>query len=260
MPAIPDAPLLEAIFEMRWGQQNQNTFEYSSDEHSLFPGKLSAFASEIGFGHVERLNDHRPPQAAVPPQQVSHRFRKGPAQWPCFQLGLGVFTVNQNNDGYSWAGLKSAIADGISIFNKAKSKDFTRLPESLKFILRYQDVFYPADEGLTDNQFIEEHFKLDLALPDDFLDQKYLETSKHDIKLNFSLGAPSVDGKVTIFVASVAINGKPALLMETLVEGREKSCTVDTLNETDVIAWCERAHDIQKHAFRTLIVPSAYRK
>ncbi len=260
MPVIDDAPLLEAIFEMRWGQQSPNTFEYSSDEHSLFPGKVSAFASEMGFAHVERVNDKRPPNVGMPPQQVSHRFRKGSGQWPCFQLGLGVFTVNQNNDGYTWRGFKRSIADGILVFNKAKSEDFTRLPDSLRFVLRYQDVFFPIDEGLSDNQFIKEHFKLDLALPDEFLKKDFLDADKQDVNLNFSIGAPDVGGKVKIFVASVEVNGRPALLMETLVEGKEKSCTVNKLHESDVLNWCERAHDIQKHAFNTLILPTAYRK
>ena len=83
------APLIEAIFEIRWGRKDQNSFEYSNNEQSLFPGQISAHASNEGFTEVESFNFGPAPSRALIPQRITHRFRVGPNTWPCIQLGLG---------------------------------------------------------------------------------------------------------------------------------------------------------------------------
>ena len=69
MPAIKNAPLVEAIFEIRWGSKGQNSFEFSQDEQSLLPGKVDAFAAEAGFLYPSPLDP--------PPAQTILVYHKG---------------------------------------------------------------------------------------------------------------------------------------------------------------------------------------
>jgi uncharacterized protein (TIGR04255 family) len=91
---LPNKPLIEAILEVRRGQDGQPDPAYP-----LIVGRL-----------YERLRSEYPaiedlPIVAVPAEiwvhQVRHRFRKTKDGWPLVQVGPGVLTVNET-DGYRW--------------------------------------------------------------------------------------------------------------------------------------------------------------
>ena len=96
MSVLENAPLIEAIFELRWGELSPGNFSYTDEESSMLPLHISIAASKHGFDFIETQSN--PPF----PFFVTHRFRKSENSWPCIQLGTGIFTVNQVNDNYNW--------------------------------------------------------------------------------------------------------------------------------------------------------------
>ena len=106
MPQLSQAPLIEAIFEIRWGSPQPAkggmvNWNFDDEDTSFFVGQFHGVAKARGYSTVERPN----PTGLSIPHVVTHRFRPKPNVWPCYQIGLGIATVNQINDGYEWGGI-----------------------------------------------------------------------------------------------------------------------------------------------------------
>jgi len=253
------APLIEAIFEIRWGRKDQNSFEYSNNEQSLFPGQISAHASNEGFTEVESFNFGPAPSGALIPQRITHRFRVGPNAWPCIQLGLGIFTVNQVEQGYSWSGFKNSISKGLRVFKNSKPESFLKPSKSVTLVLRYNDAFFPSEESLTNKEYVEKHFNIDASLSENFISDRRIIDDATDISFRVSMRTSDPEGSISVSIFSAVIGGNPGLIMETIVESDTRSFSIDNFSLDKVVDWCEEAHYFQKHAFETLIKPSAYK-
>ena len=101
MAKLPNAPLQEAVFELRW------TLDVSTDDqqeidagYELAHGKFQA-AAEADFPVYRRLFP-----ASIPPAllnyKVVHQFWREDQQFPVLQLGPGVFTVNDTDQNYDF--------------------------------------------------------------------------------------------------------------------------------------------------------------
>tara|TARA_R110001583_G_scaffold150393_1_gene302456 strand:+ start:1168 stop:1941 length:774 start_codon:yes stop_codon:yes gene_type:complete len=255
MTALNTPPLIEAIFELRWGELSPGEFTFSQDEQSLFPGKVSTAAGSKGFSRCEMVNTNQGP---VPiPSLVSHRFRQAENSWPCFQVGLGIFTVNQVTEGYDWDSFKNEIQKGIEIYNQAAPEKLNSAADTLNLVLRYQDAFFP-EEGTSVEKFIESHFKINANLPDSFLGHESINRGDSSINFQVNTATNTPKGQISIRIVNAIIAGKPGLLMETIVSSKAVDAVDGELNSNALLQWTEKAHDLQKHSFKTLIKKSAY--
>jgi hypothetical protein len=138
MTALPNPPLIEAIFELRWGEITQEQYSYTPEERSLFAGKISAAMAAHGFVITELVQQQL---SFILPMQVTHRFRMQSNSYPCFQVGLGIFTANQIKEGYDWDSFKQSIKTGLDIYNQAEVGKLDSIKDTLTLSLRYQDAF-----------------------------------------------------------------------------------------------------------------------
>jgi len=254
MTKLENPPLIEAIFELRWGESAPGQFSYSQDEQSLFAGKVSASAASKGYGLTEYV--HQNPVAL--PMAATHRFRSKKDVWPCFQVGLGLFTVNQTKNGYGWSSFKASVKSGLEIYNQAEPNKLNSVKNSLVLALRYQDGFFP-EQGDSIEEYLAEHFKVKAGLPNSFLDTDSLDRAKSGVHLNIRVESKKPKGSVVITVANAIINGQPGLLMETIVESKVSDALQGQIDIDSILEWAGEAHDLQKHSFKTLISPSAYK-
>jgi uncharacterized protein (TIGR04255 family) len=254
MNKVENAPLLEAVFELRWGEVQPGSFEYTQDEQQLFPGKFSAAALEKQYGIVKYLQNDNAPKL---PYIISHRFFKEEMKWPCVQIGLGIFTVNQVNEGYAWDTFKESIAEGLEVITKADTAKLENIKNTGVIILRYQDAFYPS-ESETIEHYLEEHFNVSVKLPNAFRENDCLGDTLNGVNVNLVLPSTTPEGSVRIMIANALMNDKPGLMMETLVESKLKKVLEEGDHIMSILNWSESAHDIQRHAFDTLIESSAY--
>jgi uncharacterized protein (TIGR04255 family) len=170
MTILANAPLIEAIFEIRWGNfkidpvsKGQELF-FPRDEIDFFFGKFRTIAESIGYSYVERV---LPEEAPLIPHFVCFRFRKSPNTWPCYQIGLGVFTTNQVTDGYDWEKFKQDIINGIDYLDRGHPLGLEKLP-FIRIELRYRDglLFRPQESPI---DFLNKNMELELKLPSEFL-------------------------------------------------------------------------------------------
>lgn len=257
MAILKDAPLIEAILEIRWGEQNGGVLSFSQEEQLLLPGRFSSIASQDGFAIAELVNQIPTPVGMGIPQIVAHRFRKAPNSWPCFQIGLGIFTVNQVNEGYSKLNFFESIRNGVALFNKAAPNLLESKKNGAQIILRYQDGYYPKNDS-NHFEFLKEHFNISADIAPRFLDSTLLKHESNLVRLQFEYDAAIFPGKLIIAIVSADINGRPAILVETIVQS--KLSTLKSIDDQIVLDWVKKAHKLQKHTFESLVKPSAYQQ
>jgi uncharacterized protein (TIGR04255 family) len=248
MSVLPNAPLVEAIFELRWGNVRQvgDEFHFStSPTEELLPGQFRSLVSSEGFIHYERINLEAPPL----PHIVFHRYRPKEKAWPCFQIGTGIFTTNQINDGYTWESFKEAILNGINFLNKSHPDGENKITP-LGVELKYQDAFL-LESGETCDQFLQKKICLGFSPPTDFLANSNLKEGMKNYKISFSLDLISPKGLLIININQGLINQKPAMIMETVVRSADENKPPYNLEYFS--NWLEEAHNIQRHTFNTLI-------
>lgn len=254
MAELSQAPLIEAIFELRWGTVEQATgpgkdiqFTFSKSDEDLFLKQFATKGTENDFVIHERINEALP--ESMIPHVITNRYRQGDNKWPCYQAGLGLFTVNQVNDGYSWCTYKRDILRGLELLHEAHPVGLHMLP-SIGVELRYQDGFV-LDEGETTAQFLKDKMEVNFALHEDFLSLSKISGELQGSKIAFHLKISDPAGILLTSLDEAHINGRLGFVMTTTVrsaDGLQPEFALNKLSD-----WLEKAHDIQKHAFDTLI-------
>jgi uncharacterized protein (TIGR04255 family) len=247
MTTKPKAPLVEAIFEFRWGETSPGNFAYAETDRTVFVPKFSSAAGISGFIEIESINSIN----SMPfPMQISHRFRKKPNVWPCYQIGLGIFTVNQVEGGYKWCEFRDSIEEGLKIFQSSDSTRLDRVKDSAKLRLLYQDLIFPGD-SLNINELLSERLGVEVNFPKRFLSSNNFGEVE-GLSLNFAVKTKIPDGKVIISLNHVLANHEPAYLIETIVESSVRSLESNDID--NIMSWVEQSHNIQKHSYKNLIL------
>ena len=255
MTTLDHPPLIEAILELRWGEVAPGRFSFSQDEKLLLAGKVSASATSKGYATAERAQEDLPGGL---PLVVSHRFREQTDSWPCYQIGFGIFTVNQIAEGYKWSLFKDHIKTGLEILNQADQNHLKTVSNTLSLVLRYQDAFFP-EKGDSVEKYLAKHFNVKAGLPEMFLDDEDIDRSKSSINLKVNIDTKKPKGSIVVSIANAIINNRPGLLMETVVVSKVQEGTEGRVDVDSIVEWCDMAHNLQRHSFKTLINSTAYK-
>lgn len=256
MGQTPNSPLIEAIFELRWGQDNRGHFSFDRNETDFFPGQFKEAISAAGYPNTEiiQTEEGRP----TFPFEVKYRFRKEPNTWPCTQLGLGLLTTNQlgnfssdltGKDGYDWDTFKPEIETALSVLDRTFPGGIKAL-RGPKASLRYQDGFV-LGSGESFEDVIRDKIKVKAALHGGFTNHENIRNETSSIQLSFQYESTKPKGSIFINVSSALIRGKKGIVIETHVMTDFSS---QSLSKDDLLDWAEEAHDLQRHSFKTLII------
>lgn len=254
MSGKKEPPLIEAIFEVRWGRISAGQsdvdvtqVDFDEEDSTLFAGTFKSKAL-ADFPVYKKVNEVVPPNI---PHLVKHQFWKGDGEWPCLQIGLGLMAANQTNDGYSWEDFKVTCLSALNLLDNAHHMGLNDLPR-IGVELKYRDGFLLGEDE-TDNDFVKTHSRFDI--PTDFFDTEIFKPSiaeNHHISFSVSVDTP----KATLItnLDKGQISGKPAFIQTTAVRARDALCPDFSIDSLDI--WLEQAHAVQKHAYETLILPT----
>lgn len=252
MSILSQAPLIETIFELRWGEiqvhpSNPRAIRlmYSENELETLDSSFGMIAEKHGFPIVEQIN----PELSQLPHSVSKRYRKQLNVWPCYQTGLGIFTVNQINDGYKWSIFKKDILLGLELLDEACPGSLSSL-SSIGVELRYLDGF-PFDENENSNSFLKNKMELGFNLPNEFFANEKISNEIRENNIRFEVATNKPKGLLINCVESGMINGRSGFVMNTIVRSADKNSPDFDVKELE--KWLNDAHEIQQHAFKTLI-------
>lgn len=152
---LPKAPLQEVIFEVRW-ELDISPF-INKPEDNFLKMALGVFSSLVKkeFPYFVSKYPQDIPSFLVN-YQPTYQFWMGENTWPVYQLGPGIFTVNETEKNYEWQKhFYPLLNNGLKYLIKAYGKE---LP--FNFVsLRYIDVVRVADYGTSGwKEFIEKNF------------------------------------------------------------------------------------------------------
>lgn len=250
MTTLNDAPLVEVIFELRWGKQAESeidSIQYLKEELEFFFGQFNKSAKENSYKIHERVNE-LPSGAGPAPFIIQHRFRKEENTWPCLQVGTGIFTVNQINDGYDWKPFKQSVIEGLEILNSGHPFGLKGMP-LLSVSLMYRDgIKSKGGSESSDLENINSNLDLKLDLPSKFIDKP------HEMDVNgFSIGSiqSDPDGYLELILRKATINGENGHILDMTL----RSSNEDFGHEVEINRisdWLDRAHTVHKRSFESL--------
>jgi hypothetical protein len=234
LTTLSQAPLIEVIFELRWGatkQQAAERFVEFPPEEEFFLGQFHGVATKAGFGVLERINTVSAGVPFVLPHVVTNRYRKQAHAWPCYQVGLGVFTANQLNHPL---GLKGLTPLGVE--------------------LRYQDGF-PIKDDQPPQEFLRESIAIGFEIPGALTQSDRVHGPPKTLTFSFQIGLRSPRARMITNLKWGTINGKPGYVMDTMV----RSADVERFEQFSIEAieqWLEEAHDAHRLSFKSFIQPA----
>jgi uncharacterized protein (TIGR04255 family) len=253
---LPNAPLAEAVFELRWALQGEETLPIPLRTDPGLPALVSEFtelARKSGFTfHREMVPLHQLGGWGV----FRRYYLQEGRDFPLLQIGPGIFAANQSAD-YEWKSFKKLVTIGLKNLLKAypKTKDYPLKPVHLE--LRYVDVL---DQGLIAASdfiaFTRKATHLNIAPPAYFDDRKLFGVvAGGRVQLNY----PAKDRQNTTFqldYVSGLKETKAVVQLTTKVVSTDAGVpkTVAALGSS-VDAWLDAAHELLSGFFREFVRP-----
>lgn len=240
-------PLVEAIFELRWGERSPDHFKFSKSGVDVYLQKLAVNASDSGYKHVETPNEGTP----LLPHVIKYRYRKEKDVWPCIQSGLGIFTINQVLAGYEKNIFLRDIEESITIWMKSLGEQLGSVTDTLRVCLRYQNAFFEYRDD-TAIARLEKVLGINLKFPNQF-DSTVGSFDNITMKIGISCEDPK-NSHANLLIADAVIEGRAGLLIETSIESKYSDIVSGELDiKEQVEGWIEKAYGFHKNTYKTLM-------
>ena len=260
---LPNAPLAEVVFEMRWGLQGEaeaHPLLQVDPGYSLLADQFTHAARKAGFPVMKELHSVH----EVTAHSVVRRFyRAQDRNFPLWQIGPGIFAVNDSSQ-YKWDQFKKMAlrATDVLLSSYPKMKSFALRPIHLE--LRYIDIFDQELVGTVDLlEFARGATHFDLSLPA-FLAEKQQFSRPLSGRFVFEVPLKRMRGTtLRIDFGSGQRAGEAIVRLESKVLTTGE--TVPTLSRRDTFkkrlsAWLEGAHDVTSPLFRAIVRPEVMKK
>jgi uncharacterized protein (TIGR04255 family) len=238
MSKLPNAPLLEVVFELRWKITNKTDLgrcQYlHGDMYSKLVGKypIREPLTPIEFPAELFLNN------------PAHRFRTKKGGYPLFQVGPGIITLNTVDETYLWPEYFNLIKELINTFFEVYSR-----VELEKFtpILRYID-FFKIDSGeINLIEFIKNSLNTNI-------EQRFYVASHSPSIITFNLSYPTELGQFTFNLNNGSNQrSEKGLVLQTGVNGMEFEP-----NSEKILNWIRDSHEFCSEIFKKMTAGALY--
>ena len=232
MSKLPNAPLIEVIFEIKWDITNKTDiidFQYLygdlySNFKDQYPYRENLVPSEIPFDIVRGL--------------PVFRFRVDKNSYPLVQIGPGVLTINTIDSKYFWEEFRSEASKLLSILNEIypKYKDFNLSPA-----LTYIDFFDYDKEKMTSLDFINTYLQLNIS--ESFINSSEASLSDINLKFNYKLK----NDICSLNLSDGKVNNRNGIILQTKVIGEKAKYSKDLLE-----TWIDTSHELSSDIFKSL--------
>ncbi len=240
MSRLPNAPLLEVIFELRWNaltQEATKKWQYlHGDLYSLIRDKYPV---------RELINNVEVPKEILFHFQVGqpiHRFRPAQDTYPLVQLGPGLLTLNTVDRKYSWTEYSKNILDISNKFFEVHP-----IKDSLALNLQYFDFFSFDFENSNVLDFLSKNLKIDMKqgfqVPNRNLDSL-------DLGLTYNI---TTDSRIFIGLNKGINEGKDGLILRTMCQGKNISPKIESIHD-----WIEKSHEMVSQLFKDMTSGEMY--
>jgi uncharacterized protein (TIGR04255 family) len=250
---LPNAPLVEVIFELRWKLQGDNDTPapfWVDPGYPILANNFTDAVEKHGFKISKKISRENFAHA------IGMRFIKAEDKpFPLWQIGPGIFAANESAS-YTWQNFKKHSIDGVKILLSSypKIKGFDINPTHLE--LRYHDSF---DDAFITNQdtlrFLNDNSTLNIQLPTFFNEEPLVQAPNANLIFEFPISNMK-DSIFAIRIANAKIKNKTSIILESRVVTK-----ADPINFGDKSAnhlryinnWLESAHKLVSPFFKQFV-------
>jgi uncharacterized protein (TIGR04255 family) len=241
---LKNAPLKEVIFELHWELEYIPEQKIQIDEGFEEAAINFKSACQQDFKVVEILKPSSIPYTAFI-HQVTHRFFKEKGQYPLYQFGPGVFTVNDNNKNYKWEDFSQLVLNGVRCLKNSYSKPLVLS----KTELRYVDAVPVNALGDTSKfDFLKNHLNVNAE------GYKFVDGHLEDI--NFAKRFSVSDDFYLNMIIATAIEKETkgdGIIWQTFINNKKR------ISWEDLRSWIDQAHKIASSTFKNMLSDELYK-
>lgn len=243
MSRLPNAPLQEVIFEVKWDLKlDPATRSYIDPGFDLGVGKFHGLIQDEFPLTKQKMPDHIP--NVIIGHQIKHQFWKGEGIWPVVQMGPGIMALNETDKTYDWHnGFFPLIKKALDSLGKAYNLEIS----FANYTLRYIDTVQIADYGFNDWQsFVQEN--ISISVVNSFNTRGPLKSFV--IEQAFDLGG---DGMLQVTLSSAQNEKKEdTFVWQTVISGQMP------MQKEALLIWIEKAHTNTSDIFKEICKPNFY--
>jgi len=237
MSKLPNAPLIEVIFEIRWEMKGQQEF----DKFELLIGSMHDALNDT-FPIMRNLkHDHHLPLSFFN-NAPTHRFESSNG-YPLYQLGPGILSVNTVDAHYEWSEFKRLIEMICKCFiEKMNFNQNVVLSTSLKYLDFYK--INPMEYNL--NDYFSRYLKLQInsSLFSDF---------NNPLFSNFATAYSTNIGVLGLQIVTGEYNGIKGVIVDSTMTGK-----FDENHSSEIQSWIENAHEYISDFFKKMTKGELY--
>lgn len=238
MSKLPKAPLLEVVLELRWKIINKTDLS-----------KVQYLYGDV-YNELKRKYPFR--ESITPPEipmdilinQPVHRFRTAQNDYPLFQIGPGIITLNTVDSKYFWETFSKDSEELVSSFLEVYP---FQSGEKLKPSVLFLD-FFPFNFEETDvYKYVNEKFNIQFG-------QSFVENVKNpkDIHLGFYYEVPLGDLSI-LFSKGKNNQQQDGIALQTRINGTPLNPDIK-----EIISWIDQSHEICSDLFKKLTEGELY--
>jgi uncharacterized protein (TIGR04255 family) len=238
MSKLPNAPLVEVIFELRWKVTDKNELAKCQYLH----GDLFALIKD-DFKYREALIAPEVPMELylnVP----AHRFRVAQNDYPLVQVGPGLLTLNTIDSKYVWEDFEKQIIKAIHNFFKIYEFDSK---QEVSLTLQYFDFFHFNFDTHDIYKFLAKNLNITV-------EQSFFNNSSNPNNLNLGFHYNTDLGSLSIGIARGKNNmGNDGIIMQTSILSKSIIPDVESIQD-----WLGKAQDFCSNLFKKMTKGELY--
>ena len=244
-PDLKNKPLVEAIFELKWELPNNIDGMFQDDNYRLLVGK-------IYDKNKNEYSYHKPLQTVNLPDDmvsysVQHQFRVNEGDWPLFQIGPGILSLNDTKN-YKWEDFQlraNRLLDSFyEAYNDITDKNGIKIRSTL---LRYINAIEFDFDKENAFDFISKNLKIFINSDNILFSDKKVMKHPLNLDLKFSFPSSSPHGAAHIrFARGQDPEKKSVIIWELQIQSLGDDCPN---NNDDIKDWISSAHDLLQNWF-----------
>jgi uncharacterized protein (TIGR04255 family) len=244
MNRLPNAPLIEVIFELSWKVE-------TSDERERFQFLLGDMYTKLKDKYPVRESLVDYPVAGVGVlidsfnNRPLYRFRVEKDSHPLYQLGPGLLSVNTTGEVYTWENFEQEILHVFKEFRKSYgSPPIPAFDIALKFMDFYEFDF----ENNNAYDFLKKYLHLQI--------EHSMQSEKHyPSYVYFSAGHQEEEGSFTFTINRGLLRyKKEGILVETCLAKKK----MEHIDGDEVPLWIKGAHNYLSNVFKKMTAGEMY--
>src|SRR6266511_6385625 len=236
---LPNKPLGEVIFELRWALTPKAEGRESDPGFRILVGRYYDRLHN-DYPHIENLPVSQVPEDMTP-YIVHHQLRPAKDGWPLTQVGPGVITVN-DSEGYTWQGFRRRVSRAVEALFESYPMEIQQL-DPVRVQLTYINalLFDTTHDSLT--QFLRDNLHVTVAIdPKLFQESKRVEKPiGFDLNVSFSLDEPQ--GVGTVRFSTGTKKQQPALIWQIIIQSSANRAQVPKTPQ-DLQRWEDDANAV----------------